>query len=66
MPQWFFDWSAWIFGLMGAVGVIITLLGLTQRDTRNTVRNGDGNDQAGGKGRTTNTVERGSNNKQRG
>lgn len=66
MPQWWFDWSGWIFGLIGALGVIITWIGLSQRVTRNTVKGGDRNDLAGGKGSTTNIVETGNDNTLRG
>jgi|GEM_PF-2481525 len=66
MQQVWFAWSGWVFGLVGAIGVIITWVGLTQRKTTNTVKNGNLNDQAGGDGQTSNTVEAGNKNKQRG
>jgi hypothetical protein len=56
MPEWFFDWSGWLFGLIGAIGVVITWVGLTQRRTSgiNTAVNSIGVDQdAKGGGQNT-------------
>ena len=66
MPEWWFDWSGWIFGLIGAIGVFQVWLGITQTKTTNTITDGSRNAQKGGAGTTNNTVERGDNNDQRG
>ena len=69
MPQWFFEWSSWIYGAIGALAVVIGWFGWKRRkspDTTNIVEDGDDNDQAGGKGTTYNTTKKGSRNRQRG
>ena len=66
MPQWWFDWSGWVFGLIGAAGVLLTWYGWTRPKTVNTITGGSGNTQQGGKGSTQNTVTKGDKNSQSG
>jgi hypothetical protein len=69
MPQWFFEWSSWLYGAIGAIAVVIGWFSWKRPktpDTTNVVKGGDDNDQAGGKGTTVNRVDNGSGNRQRG
>ena len=67
----FFDWSAWVYGLIGAVVAIAGYFGWTirqksQAKTTNTVIDGSRNKQSGGERETVNRVERGDDNVQKG
>ena len=41
MPQIFFDWSTWVFGLIGAAGVVIGWRGLAGSGTNQTMTNSE-------------------------
>ncbi|CAN1575498.1 hypothetical protein MCELHM10_03776 [Paracoccaceae bacterium] len=66
--QLFFDWSAWIFGFIGAIGGLMVLSGLRSgsKTTSNTVEHGNLNRQSGGPGDTVNKVKHGDDNIQKG
>ena len=71
MSQGFFDWSNWIFGLIGVVVGVAGYFGLqwkrsSRPKTKNTVLRGDRNRQEGGEGETDNRVTDGSDNVQGG
>jgi hypothetical protein len=66
MPDWFFDWSDWIFGVLAAVTGVAVWLGWSRSRTRNVIEDGSHNKQQGGTGKTDNLVARGDHNDQSG
>jgi len=65
MPETFFEWSAWVYGLIGAVAVIVGWFGFKKlrAKTTNTVEHGSRNTLKGGDGETVNRVTHGDDNK---
>jgi membrane protein implicated in regulation of membrane protease activity len=61
MPDWFFEWSAWIFGLISAIFVLAGWFGFRKRKpkTINEVSHGSRNQLKGGEGETVNKVTHG-------